>query len=107
MNESFRNTTLAMAKIADEVNPRTTYNWVKHYEKFNEDMNEFTETLDATNESIDDDVDEEVDGPDNMLEKIFTEAGIEMMDLLPEIPPKKMEDKVLDEFESRLRQLKS
>jgi hypothetical protein len=91
MNESFKNTTIAMAQIANEVNPKYARNMIKYFEKFNNDMASFTEMIeDATEETSIDDYENEVgDNPDTMVGMILSEIGIEAEMSLPPAPLEK------------------
>ena len=93
INESFRTTTLAMAQIANDVNPKYSHNMIQHFEKFNEEMSSFTDMIDSTVEDAsmaDGEMEEETgDNPDSMVEKILAEAGIDLETSMPDVPTSK------------------
>ena len=92
MSDSFRSTTISMAQIANEVNPRQSHNLVRHFEKFNEEMSAFTSLIDDTmgdasladgGEEMEDELD---DNPDAMVDEILAEVGMDFTSMLPDIP---------------------
>ena len=114
INESFRTTTIAMAQIANDVNPKHSRNMIRHFERFNEEMASFTEMID---EAVDDaslvDGDRDAvdgidDNPDTMVEVLLSEIGLDMQSSFPEVPQSVHENvSTMDDLSARLNNLRN
>lgn len=116
ISESFKTTTIAMAQIANDVNPRYSQNMIMHFEKFNEEMSSFTEMIDDVTEdasmSTGERESEIDDSPDTMVDMILSEAGIILNNDLPSVPKTSIplpesSQKELDELSLRLSNLRN